>query len=618
MEFSLMQTAQRAIRRLAFIGWLGLMGMTGLPAHLVEAAAPSERVLPDTTLFLLKLNDVETFRKSFRSSQYGQLWNDPGLKDFREDLATRLEDASKALKDRIGVSIKELLELPQGALSIAVIGRDDTNLPAAGVLIADAGENQKKLEEVLERASKQAEEAGAKTAKESFNGLTLHIIQPPKDEVEKDDKDKEKDKEKATPRPPLVWTNAASLFMIGSDVEIVKDLAAHRDGRENSLGATESFAKTLAKTESAKAQVVWYFDVAKIVKLVLKSNAKENAAQAEQTDVLATELGAYGLKSVGGSLSLGMGAYDSLTKTFFNAPKPVNGLLKIFSLPPIALRPESWVPATVATYQTISWDLDNAFNAINDLVNKFQPGMINLVEQQLVGPNGGQPMSFQNDVFGPLGDRITVISDFKKPIKEDSQRMLAAIALEDTKAFRSTLTRLLEITGAAPEKREFQGTTIYDFNVNLPNGPQGNAAPTLKGPISMAIAKDTLFLTTDTTLLEQVLRPGSPSLADSSAYQTIAKEFPERMSGMSYVRPDESARLSYDMVKNGSFAKAIQQGMAARQQGRDMPDLTKLIPADKLPEFSVFAKYLSLGGSSSVMDDDGFTMTGFTLRSANP
>jgi hypothetical protein len=610
-----MQTAQRAIRRLAFIGWLGLFGVTGLPADLVEAAAPPERVLPDTTLFFLKLNDVKSFRESFRSSQYGQLWNDPGLKDFREDLAVRLEDASKILKNRIGVSIKELLELPQGALSLAVIGRDDRDLPAAGVLIADAGENQKKLEEVFERASKQAEDAGAKIAKESFNGLTLHIIQPPKKEAEKDDK--EKDKEKASPRPPLVWTSAGSIFFVGSDVEVVKDLAAHRDGRESSLATAESFTKTQAKTDSSQAQAIWYFDVAKIVKLVIKATAKDNDAQAQQNDVLATELGAYGLKSVGGSLSLGVGTYDSLTKTFFNAPKPVNGLLKIFSLPAVALRPESWVPATVATYQTISWDLDNAYTAIDDLVNKFQPGMINLVEQQLVGPNGGQPMSFKNDVFGPLGDRITVISDFKKPIKEDSQRMLAAIALEDSKAFQTTLTNLMQLAGAAPEKREFQGTTIYDFAVNLPNAPAGNGAAALKGPISIAIAKNTLFATTDTTLLEQVLRPGNASLAESSSFQTIAKEFPEKMSGMSYVRPDESARLSYDMVKNGSFAKAIQQGMAARQ-AQDMPDLSKLIPVDKLPEFSVFAKYLSLGGSSSVMDDDGFTLTGFTLRHANP
>ncbi len=125
-------------------------------------------------------------------------------------------------------------------------------------------------------------------------------------------------------------------------------------------------------------------------------------------------------------------------------------------------------------------------------------------------------------------------------------------------------------------------------------------------------------MTTDTTLLEQVLRPGNATLADSTSYQTVAKEFPEKMSGLSYVRPDESARLTYDMVKSGQFEKAVQQGMAAQAAGREMPNLGKLIPVEKLPDFSVFAKYLSLGGSFSVMDDDGFTMTGFTLRRSNP
>ncbi len=154
--------------------------------------------------------------------------------------------------------------------------------------------------------------------------------------------------------------------------------------------------------------------------------------------------------------------------------------------------------------------------------------------------------------------------------------------------------------------------------MTLPNAPQGNAAAAgLKGPISVAIAKETLFLTTDTTLLEQVLRPGNPSLADSTPYQTVAKEFPEKMSGMSYSRPDESARLSFDMVKNGSFGKAVDQAMAARQ-GREMPNLSKMLPIEKLPDFSALSKYLSLGGGSSIMDDDGLTLTGFTLRKSNP
>jgi hypothetical protein len=617
-----MPTSQQAIGRLATFGSMSFVLFALLPARLALAATPVEKVLPDNTVFMAKLNDAKSFRQAFRSSEYGRLWSDPGLKEFKDELFQRLDENSSWLKERIGLSLREIVELPQGQVALAAISREDPDLPVAGVLLAEVGENQKKMTDALAELGKQAEQSGAKVSTESFSGLMLHTIQfPPAKEEDKEEKEKEKekDKEKAVPRPPVVWTSAGSQFFVGSDVDVIKDLVAHRDGRDNSLAATEAYAKTQAKIEWGNAQVIWFLDVGRLVKIVIKANSRGGEAELQQNEALAQELGIGGLKSVGGSLTLSKGNYDSLTKTFFHAPKPVAGALKIFSLPPITLRPESWVPATVASYQTLSIDLDNAFSAFNDIVNHFQQGMINIIEQQLVGPNGGQPISFQNDVFGPLGDRITIISDFKKPIKEDSQRMLIAIALEDTKAFQNSLARLFEAAGAAPEKREFQGTTIYDFPLPVPeNLPAGAPVQGLKGPISIAIAKDTLFLTTDTTLLEQILRPGSASLADSSAYQTVAKEIPERASGMTYVRPEEQARLSYDLVKSGQFAKALEQATVAGRAGRDIPSLAKLIPSDKLPEFSLFAKYLSLAGSYSLMDDDGFTMTGFSLRRATP
>ena len=367
--------------------------------------------------------------------------------------------------------------------------------------------------------------------------------------------------------------------------------------------------------------MVWFLDVAKIIKIALKASAKGNEGQMQQNEVYVQQLGFNGLKSIGGSFAFSAGNYDSLSKTFFLAPKPVDGVLKIFSFPPVRLRPEAWVPATLASYQSMSWDLDNAYDAIEAIINKFQPGMLNLIEQQLVGPNGGQPLSFKNDFFGPIGDRLTLISDFKKPIKEDSQRYLLGIALEDAKAFQGTLNRIFEITQSSPKKREFQGTTIYD--VDMPNMPNPNAAGAqpFKGQISFAVAKNTFFVTTDTTLLEQVLRPGNAALEENAAFQSVAKEIPESVSGMTFVRPDESARLLYDLVKSGQYEKAIQQMLGANARAprpQQVPPLAKVIPNEKLPEFSALAKYLSPGGSYSVMDDDGFTMTGFTLKRQGP
>jgi hypothetical protein len=612
-----MDTAKRAIRRLALIGWLALFGGAVVPPLPARADAPPERVFPESTVFMLKLNDVKNFRESFRASHYGQLWNDPALKDFKDDLVKKIEDATKVLKDQVGFSLKELLELPQGAIAVAAVGRDDPKLPVAGALLADAGENRDKMAELLNRLTKHAEDSGAKVSQEAFNGLTLHVLQFPEEKGE-EKKDQEKNQDKSTPPPPVIWTQAEGRFFFGTDVEVVKDLTAHREGRDNALAVNESYVKTQAKTDAAKAQLVWFLDVAKLVKLLVKASAKGNDGQAQQTEVLVETLGLKGLKSAGGSFTLGTENYDSVSKTFFLAPKPVQGLLKIFSFPPAALRPESWVPATVATYQTLSWDLDNAYEAINEVVNNFQPGMLNILEQQLVGPNGGQPLNFQKDFFGPLGNRITLITDFKKPVKEDSQRMLLGVALEDARAFQNTVNRVLEITQAAPRKREFQGTTIFDLD--MPNLPQPNGANVQVKPFSFAIAKDTFFVTSDTTLLEQVLRPGNAMLSDNASFQTIVKEVPERVSAMSYVRRDESARLTYDLVKSGQIDKAVQQAMGApggprRQQ---LPPIGKVLATEKLPEFSALAKYLTATGGFSQMDDDGFLMTGFTLRRSGP
>jgi hypothetical protein len=608
MECSVMHKATQARIRLALAAWLALGGLALMGSDHARAAAPPERVLPESTFFVLKVNDAKAVREAFKQSQYGQLWADPAMNDFKADLKERLQEMGKPLQEKLGISVKELIELPQGPLTVAVVGRDDLANPAAVVVLADAGSNAAKMTDVMNRATKQAEESGAKVATESFQSATLHIVAAP----EKDD---------SKPAPPLVWTNLQSVFYIGTDVAVIKDLLAHPDGQEKSLATNESFVKTQAKVGAASSHIAWFLDVAKLIGLVSKSAAKGQEAQLQQTEFIVEKLGLNGLKSIGGSYALNAGNYDSLNKTFFNAPAgSIKGLLKIFSLPKVNLQPEPWVPASVASYQSISFDLDNAYKAIDDLVNEFQPGMLQILQQQLVGPDGGEPLDFQKDVFGPLGNRVTIISDFKKPIKEDSQRALLAIALEDPKTFQNTFNRIIALAQGAPQKREFQGTTIYDFEVpNLPNpNPNGgnNIQPTLKGPISAAIAKNEFFVTTDTTLLEQVLRAGNPPLASSPAYQMIAKELPEKVSGTTYVRPDEQARLSYEMLKGGQFEKAFQQAAAAR--GGDVPDLSKLVDLSKLPDFSVFAKYLSVGGSYSQMDDDGFTMTGFTLRKSNP
>lgn len=608
-----MRTPMRAAFRLALaVAGLSLVAAQG------RAAAPPEKVLPDSTIALLKINNASALRESFRQSQFGQLWADPGLKAWREGIAERLDDAGQSLKKQLGVTYKELLELPQGAVAIAVTKRDDPKLPLAVLVTADAGKNASALAGVLDKATKRGEEEGSKVATESFKGATLHIIQPPK-QPEKKEEAKDKDDAKGDrPEPPVVWTQQGTTFFVGSDVDAVKDLVANAEGRDNSLAGNETYVQSLKKL-GPDGQVVWFVDIAKVLKLVVQAGAAgENAAQADQVQSIIQMAGLDQLKSAAGTFVLNSGSFDSVSKTVVLSPGPAKGLLKIFKFPKVNLRPESWVPATVASYQSLSWDLDSAFTAINELLNTIQPGMLDVLQQQLVGPNGGPGLNFQKDIFGPLGDRVSVISDFKKPVKEDSQRMLIGVTLEDSKAFEGTLNKVIALAGAAPKSREFRGTTIYDFDLpELPNNPgDANPGQQLPGSISVAVAKNTLFISTEPTLLEQVLRSSSATLADSASFQAVAREIPDRVSSLSFVRPEEQARLSYDMIKSGQFEKALQAGAVAG--GPDLSKIGTIIDKDKLPDFAIFAKYLSQGGGYWLQEEDGVTMTSFTLRKANP
>jgi len=596
-EFRSMHTRSRAVARLAMAGWLGLAVSVLSPAS-SRAAAPLEKSLPPSTIAYIKADSVAKLRAAFRSSQLGQLWADPAMKPLKDDILGKLDEASKDAKEKVGLNIGELLSLPQGTLALAIVHREDSKPPISGLLSADAGSKEKEMNELMTRLTGLAEKDNSKVSTETFKGLKLTTIQSTK-EADKD-------------APPLVWTKQATVYYLATDANVLKDVLSHPDGREDSLATNEGYV-AIQKKVGKDAQAFWFIDLARAIKLGTEA-AGQQGGNAEQIVAQLQLMGLNALKAIGGGIGFNAGEYDTVIKTFAYSPGPAQGLLKVFSMPAVNLKPQAWVPASAATYQSFSWDLDNAYTAINDLADMFAPGVLGNLEKQLAGPNG-QGLSFQKDVFGPIGDRITVISDFKKPITEKSERMLIAVALEDTKAFQNTFNKVLALAKASPKKREFQGTTIYDFDLSG-LGDMGGGNLKIDGPLSVAIAKESLFLTPQPSLLEQVLRSGGSSLADSPEYQAVAKQMPEKCSTVAYERPEESARLLYDMVKSGNLGKTLEA-----TKGANGPDLSKVAAAidpNKLPEFSVFAKYISAGGGYSIMDEDGFTMYQFSLKKAAP
>ena len=584
-----MRIAMRSVLSRVILGGAASVGLLLAPAP-VHAGGPSEKALPANTFLYFKIDNAAKLRKEFSGSQLGRMVADPAMEPLKADIKTKLEDSSSKVKEVLGVSVEELLSLPQGPITLAMLSREAGvgGKPVTVLLVsADAGENAEKVNDVLSKATKEGETKGAKVATETFKGMKLTIVR-------KDDDDKE----------PLVWVKAGTVFHIASDVDALKDRITHDSGRDDSLAANENF-QAVMKGLGDDPQISVFVDVSQALKLAIASNPGGNAAQMEAQLQL---VGINGFKGAGASFSFNRGDFDQVGKIFFYAPGPAQGVLKIFSMPAIDLKPPAWVPASVLSYNALSLDFDAAWKAITDLADQNGAGGFIEQAQRAVGPNGD--FDFKKDVFAPLGNRISILSDLKKPITDKSQRSIFAIALDDEKTILSTFNKILDLTKASPKKRDFQGTTIYDFEIpNVPAGVQMN----LQGPISVAIAKGNLFVATEPTFLEQVLRSGAPALADNPDFQAVAKKLPEKNSMLSFDRTEEQFRALYDMLKGDGFQKALDQANAGNGGNVKNP-----IDPKKVPDFSVFAKYLGQGGSYGLMDENGLTITSFILRKAAP
>ncbi len=582
------------LRSAVFLALFGGAAVTGLCTSVAvgQSAETAEKALPSSTLAFLKIENAAKLRDAFKASQFGQLVADPALKPLKDDVASRLEDSSKQLKEKLGLTLKELLTLPQGGVNLAIVSRApaEGKPPVALVATADAGTNDAKMAELMAKINAEAEKGGAKVGSETFKDMKLSIITS----------DGAPD--------PVVWTKSGTIYYLSTDPEALKDYLGNLSGRTESLASSENFQGVLKGLGEAR-QVSFFVDVTKAIKLAIESNPGGNAAQMEAQLELT---GINGFKGLGGSFNFNQGDYDQVLKLFVYSPGPAQGILKLFAMPPIDLKPPAWVPASANSYQAFSWDLDAAWKAVVELADKNGfGGFIDQAQAGIGGPNGD--FDFQKDVFGPLGNRISTVSDFKKPITEKSQRYLFAVGLDDEKAFQNTFNKILDLTKASPKKRDFQGTTVYDFEVPpIPNA--GAAGLNLEGPISVTIAKGNLLVSTEPTFLEQVLRSGGAALADSPEFQAIAKKYPEKTSILTYDRTEEQARLVYDMIKGEGFQKALDQANANNPGEK----VENPIDPKKIPDFSVFAKYLAPGGTFGIQDEQGVTITSFMLRKAKP
>ncbi|MFM9965789.1 MAG: hypothetical protein ACKV2Q_31800 [Planctomycetaceae bacterium] len=565
--------------------WLALAAVL-LPRLSVRAAdepTPTDSLLPPDVALYVSVPDVDELKARFGSTAIGNLTQDSIFEPFKQEIAKAIDGVSDEVASRLGVSLKDLLQLPSGEFAFAVLTPPGKKMSA--VMFLDFGDNDKTVDVLLEKAEKALAEAGAESDDEEIDGTKVTTWTF---------------KKGGNPQQPnqLLYFVKDTMLVASSDLSTAKAVLARWDGKHSDTFAEDKNYNLIlekCKTDDEDGLVVWYVNPMGLVQSLLTQMAAGNPQVAIAMGFL-QPLGLTSLKAVGGSVDMATEQFDSVSKTFMVIDQPTQGLLNVFQFPAIEQKPPKWVSANSSAWYSLNWDAAGAYTAIESLVDMFRgPGSVAAFVDQAAEQEGGPKVHLKRDVIDALSGRIQVVSEpgKKKGDEPPQERVVVAIGLKDAKKFQATLTKITKTPNFPGKSREFKGSTIIEFE--LPD-LSGSQEPKMAG---LAISNDQLMFSNDVTAVELMLRGDTDgnALVDSAEYKLIAEHLPAKSSLVSFSRSDAQVEAAWEMAKSGELAPFLPQ-----------------IDFTKLPDFDAAKKYMTPNGGYSVPDKKGVLFVAFGAK----
>lgn len=546
------------------------------PAGDASAAdkAASARLLPPNVLFYLNIPSVPDLKTDLKESDYGRLWRDESMAEFRKDVEAKYREAAEKFERDSGMKLKDVLELPTGEITLAVLTRAGKLPSFAGIV--DYGDNEQTVDALLGKLRDAMDERGAERSTERIDDVQVVVYKFKKDED--DDSSKGPDQ--------VAYFLRDSRFVVGSDLTSLEQILARWDGKHDTTFANSRAFEYLAektKAGSGKPALTWYLSPMDVVR------AGMTAANNPQVQIAAAFFPALGitkLKAMGGSAQLNTENFGSVSKTMIYVDMPATGVLKIFQFPAVNMTPPKWVPADVAGWFAANWDVETAYEAVGDLVDMFQgDGAWEKLMDKVADEGNGPKIHPRKDVVDHLSGRMQVVTlppedaDDPNPVP----RFLFGLELKDVQKMGDVLSRIAKTDGFPGTERQFRGKTIYEMDA------AGNK-------MAYGIAADHLFLSSDVKLLEQVVLGGRESLADSDVFRRFSRHIPEKTSMRGFQRSDTQVRSVYEQMRAGKTGDEV-EGV----------DFTKLPPFEKI------RKYLPATASFAQPDERGVMFQSFSL-----
>ena len=458
-----------------------------------------------------------------------------------------------------------------------------------------------------------------------------------------------------------VYFLTENLFGACDDVAVVQDVLGRlATGRpSDSLSGLRSYRMVMKRcavdSPNHVPDIRWFIYPLGYAEATRAATPPEKRRQGKTVIVsIMRSQGYAAFQGVGGFVDVSADGYQILHRTAIYAPPPYTESMKMFVLPNGKdFTPQAWVSNDVVSYFTVYVDILNAFDNFGPLYDEVV-GEKGVWQQTLEGmktdPSGPQ-IDLRAELVANLGQRVTMITDYKLPITTTSERLLWAIETKDDAAVAKAIEKCVK-NDPTIKKRVIAGKVVWEIVEEEEAG--GPKPPVIDVPSltpkkeegksksddnddqdsqeshflphgAITVAHGQLFISTHLDFLEKILKPTEAKncLATQPEFQKVWNLTSNRLgmnqqSSRSFAWTDRAVQPTYELIQQGKMPQSESllgralNSLAAHGESKGKPRQQRINGA-KLPNFAIVAKALGPSTAAMTSEPTGWFVKGVLL-----
>lgn len=605
------------------------------------------RLLPSDAAGVVHVPDLPKLRDA---------WQKTTLNSFSEDNVMQpLIEASfgaegtlwEQVGDKVGLRGKDLIEISTGEVVLAWLPfENDRRQPSAVCVVADIRGKKAATQAILNRIDQDLTKNGGTRRDVLEDGQEVRIYQP-----------------KTRPgqlKIEQVVITASDDRIIASNresvvVEMLQSIA--RGGRESSLTDNEYFqavSQQVAKrttVDDPGTEMHWFVRPLSMGR-VIRDVAKVDRGNKVKILNLLENQGFDAVKAVGGTVVVRQGEFDLLHRGYVYAP-PVTQqddryrlAARVLQFPNGDLQKlPRWIPKSTATATQMNWKMEEAFWALETLVDEafndkiFRPTLGGIRDDE-----EGPQIDIEANVLPNLGDHLMLLTDNTEPVTVDSERLLVAIEVRNEAPIRLAVQKAMEVEPDVSKIDTIPGVDIWKVqrgesdeleneifdDFDFPEAAEEEEAPLLD---TWAIAmvqkskgsnKPYLIFASHAEYLvevaERIQSGAGDGLADQpdikSLLETTQEQGAKQVAIQRIVRLSKSLRTKYELQRRGELKEndSVLSSVVKRLFSPKEDEAIKRPNAAKWPEFDQVKKFFRNASSYVETTEDGWALNSFLLH----